>query len=155
MSASRCSLPSHCGKCLPASHDALASCWSICATGVRSSCWITWRRCWRKAQGRVACVRATRAMDSCCAFAQKGPCLTLVQDNLDRTVGEQRAKATAHIASPGVGASEADALHAFVRQLDAPRNRPHLLDQPHDAKLTQPWRALSEPVSCPYQEIVG
>src|SRR5438132_13025225 len=51
----------------PPSNDAWASCWSICATGVRSSCWITWRRCWRKAQGRVACVRATRAMDSCCA----------------------------------------------------------------------------------------
>src|SRR5512135_1393914 len=62
---------------------------------------------------------------SCQDFAQKGPCLTLVQDHLEVTGGQQRAKARAHIASPGMCASQADALHAFVRQLNAPRNRPH------------------------------
>ena len=48
-------------------------------------------------------------------FRPKSPCLTLVQDDLDVTVGQQRAKATAHVASPGMCTSQADALHALVR----------------------------------------
>jgi hypothetical protein len=97
----------------------------------------------------------SRYVVSCQDFAQKGPCLTLVQDHFEVTGGQQRAKARAHIASPGMCTSQADALHAFVRQLHAPRNRPHLLDQPYDAILLEPWCVLSEPLSCPQQDIVG
>lgn len=75
---------------------------------------------------------------SCQDFAQKGPCFTLVQDHLEVTVGEQWAKATADVASPGVCASQADTLYSLVRQLDPPRNRPHLLDQPYDAIRLEP-----------------
>jgi hypothetical protein len=52
---------------------------------------------------------------SCQDFAPKSPCLTLAQDDLDVTVGQQRAKATAHVTSPGMCTSQADALHALVR----------------------------------------
>lgn len=36
-----------------------------------------------------------------------------------------------------------------------PENSPDVLDQPCDAILAQLWRALSEPVSCPDQDIVS
>ena len=51
---------------------------------------------------------------SCQDLAQKGPCLTLVQDDREVTVGEQWAKAAAHVLSPGMCASQADALYSLV-----------------------------------------
>jgi hypothetical protein len=92
---------------------------------------------------------------SCQVFGPKVPGLTLVQDNLDGTVCQQWAKAAAHVASPGVCPSQADALHAFIRQVDAPQNGPDLLDQPHDAVLEQQRRVRGKPLSCPEQHIMG
>lgn len=40
--------------------------------------------------------------------------------------------------------SQANALYAFVRQLDTPRNGPDLLSQPHDAVLEQQERILGK-----------
>jgi len=51
--------------------------------------------------------------------------------------------------------SQADALHALVRQLDAPWDGPDCLGQPHDAVLAQPGRVLGKPLSCPDQHSVG
>ncbi len=62
------------------------------------------------------------------AFGPKGQGVTLAQDDLEVTVGQQRAKATAHVASPGVYPSQANALYSLVRQLDAPWDSPDLLD---------------------------
>src|SRR5438874_7831876 len=90
---------------------------------------------------------------SCQDFAQKGPCLTLAQDDLDVTVGQQWAKATAHVASPGMCSSQADTLYSLVRQLDAPWDGPDFSDQPHDSILAQPGCILGEPLPCPEQHM--
>ncbi len=94
-------------------------------------------------------------MVSCQDFGPKSPCLTLAQDDLDATVGQQWAKAAAHIASSGVYASQANTLHSFVRQFDTSRNGPDFSDQPHDAVLAQARCFRGEPLSCPKQHIMS
>ncbi len=61
----------------------------------------------------MGALRRARGL-SCQDLAQKGPCLTLVQDDREVTVGEQWAKAAAHVLSPGICASQADALYSLV-----------------------------------------
>ncbi len=52
---------------------------------------------------------------SCQDFAQRGPWLMLAQDDLDMSLGKQREKTPAHVASPRVYASQTEALQALAR----------------------------------------
>ena len=69
-------------------------------------------------------------------------------------VQQQGAKALAHLPRSGMFPSQAHAHEDFPRQLEPPRDGPHLPDQPHDAELLQVGSRLAQLLPRPQQDVV-
>src|SRR5512142_1709566 len=84
-------------------------------------------------------------------FAQKPALVTLPQKLFHVLRKKQRTKASAHVARSGMCWSKPDALDLLVGELEAPRNGPHLGDQPDEAVIIQPGNRFAQPSARPAQ----